>query len=188
MEYIEKIRTHFHFRFLEKQITTFNIRRTSISLQEAKYIGILFDGTSESDRPAIMEFVGNMKKSGKMVDILGFLNQNTIPGSEPPFEFFDKKKLDWAFRPVSKEVIDFQNQNFDMLLNLSCKSVVPLDYIAACSHARFRVGPFVEGRLCYDLMLDCGQSKDVKHFIQQIVSYLGKMQSKPEKKESLLAV
>jgi hypothetical protein len=181
MRFIEKLRSRYYQQYLKKEASSINVRRRSIALEQAKTIGILFDGTIENDRNAVLQFCEELKNSGKSVTILAFINQKLEPGTEYLFSYFDKKSLDWTRRPQPETVSDFENQEFDILLNLSPKVSEPLDYIAARSKARFRVGPFSGNILSYDLMIDCEWEKGVSHFLKQVLIYLGKLNAKSPK-------
>ncbi len=187
MQLIEKIRTRFHQYFLNKELVDIKHKRSSVHLPTAKTVGILFDGTSPEERESVLSYAKGLEKEGKKVRLLAFVDQKEN-GEELPFTYFDRKKLDWALRPICQEVKAFEEFTFDLLLNLTQKAVAPLDYIAARSRARFRVGPFT-GRLhSYDLMLDCKEGRGLEHFIKQVVTYLGKMSPKPVKEELMAAV
>ncbi|TAK41492.1 MAG: hypothetical protein EPO28_08545 [Saprospiraceae bacterium] len=64
---------------------------------------------------------------------------------------------------------------FDLLLIFSQKEIVAVEYIAAMSQARFRVGRASEKTYCYDLMIDAPKEGGLQAFINQVVFYLKKM-------------
>lgn len=175
MQSIEQIRTYFHRTTLHKELSGHRIKRSSMYLDNATSIGILFDGTTPSEREIVLDFAEQMKKQGKKVKLLAFFN-NKLKSDNFAFPVFNRLQLDWTLRPVSREALEFKEQVFDLLLNLTKQSVLPLDYIAAHSKAKFRVGPLTEAVYCYDLMIDHTGKSDLKNYLQQVVSYLKKMQ------------
>ena len=175
MEILEQTRIRLHQRLLRKGLPTHQVKRSTVFFENAKSVGVLFDATSLEERNTVLQFVDKMKQQDKQVKLLGFFNEK-LKTSGFSFQYFNKKQLDWALRPKSEEVDSFIKQPFDLLINISKKSILPLDYIAALSKARFRVGPFTENTFCYDLMVDIDEQKGLTTFLNQVLHYLGKMQ------------
>ncbi len=176
MNILGKIRRQTHDYFLEKELTEHSVQHQSVNFESAKKIGILFEATSLDDRKVVLNFTKKLKEQGKKVKLLAFLkaqpkNENFV------FEHFNKKDLDWKWRPKNDKVDYFIKQSFDILINLSTSKHPALDYIAAFSHAKFRVGPFTEKTYCYELMLENGEKKDLKSFLEQITFFLTKMKT-----------
>ncbi|MCB0519192.1 MAG: hypothetical protein H6577_15600 [Lewinellaceae bacterium] len=179
MQLFEQMRTRIHHYLLQKETSPLGVLRSSMYLDNANSIGILFDSTEQADREMILEYAERLKEKGKKVKLLAFFN-NKLKSENFAFDHFNRQQLDWALRPQTREAIDFWEQPFDLLLCLSRKSMLPLDYIAARSKARFRVGPFTEKTFCYDLMIEQSDKKDLKAFIQQIEFYMKNMRPKLE--------
>lgn len=175
MKLIEQIRTRFHHSFLEKELPTHQLKRASMYLDNAASIGILFDGTEPAERETVLNYAGQLREQGKKVKLLAFFN-NKIKGKSFAYPVFNRLQMDWAMRPNSREALEFKDQTFDLLLNLTKSTVLPLDYLAAHSKARFRVGPFTSKTYCYDLMIEHSGKSDLKAFLHQVVFYMKKMQ------------
>ena len=175
MEILEQTRIRLHQKYLKKELPAHPIKRSSVFLDNAKTIGVLFDATLIDDRNTVQEFINTLKKGSKKVKAFGFFNKK-LKSTDYPFKHFDKKQLDWVHRPKSGEANVFANEPFDLLINLSKKTTLPLDYIAAHSKAKFRVGPFTENIFCYDLMIEHNEKKGLDDFLKQVLHYLKKMQ------------
>lgn len=148
-------------------------------LDNAASIGILFDGTEQSEREIVLDYAEQLKKAGKKVKLLAFFN-NKLKGESFAFPAFNRLEMDWALRPNSREALEFKDQNFDLLLNLTKNTVVPLDYLAALSKAKYRVGPYTDQTFCYDLMIEHAGKTDLKTFLQQVIFYMKKMRPNHE--------
>ncbi|MBK9018388.1 MAG: hypothetical protein IPM82_32500 [Saprospiraceae bacterium] len=148
-------------------------------LDNAAYIGILFDGTEPAEREMVLDYAGQLKKAGKKVKLLAFFD-NKLKGESFAFPAFNRQQVDWALRPNSREALEFKDQPFDLLLNLTKNSVIPLDYLAALSKARFRVGPYTDQTFCYDLMIEHSGKTDLKTYLQQVIFYMKKMRPNHE--------
>jgi len=93
------------------------------------------------------------------------------------FPHFNKKDLDWAFRPRGEAVSSFLQQPFDILIILDKHPTIPLEYVAALSKAKFRVGPLTGNTFCYELMIEATGAKDLKGFLNQVSFFLNKMKT-----------
>ncbi len=175
MAILEQARTQIHRHLLNKEIPHHIVGRKSVILESANSIGLLFDATLLADIKVVQEFVGSLEKKRKRVMQLGYFNRK-LQDENFKFKHFSKKQLDWALRPKMDEATEFTRQPFDLLINLSTRSVLPLDYIAAHSKAQFRVGPFTENTFCYDLMIEQNEKDGLKDFLKQVLHYLEKMQ------------
>jgi hypothetical protein len=174
MKIIEKFRTRLLRSMLAKEGAYKSVGRKAIDLDSAHSIGILFDATDLQERETVLDFAENLKKEGKRVKLLAYF-KNSMKSENFTFPHIDRRYLDWARRPQSREAADFSQEPFDVLLNLTHESWTPLDFIAARSKAKFRVGPYTESIPCYDLMIDLPGQRDLKAFMQQVVFYLKKM-------------
>lgn len=179
MQFIEQIRLRFHRTFLKKALTTQKPQRGTMYLENANSVGILFDGTEPTERETVLSYAEQLKKSGKKVKLLAFFD-NKLKGDSFAFPAFNRQQMDWAMRPISREAMEFKDQAFDLLLNLTKNTVAPLDYLAALSKAKYRVGPFTDQTFCYDLMIDLGGKSDLKAFLHQVIFYMKKLRPQHE--------
>lgn len=175
MQLIKQIRIRLHDALLKKISSSFQVARRSVSLQKAEFIGILFDGTEPEERETVLNFAKQLKEQDKRVKLLAFFDNN-LKSQHFAFHHFNRRHLSFALRPQSQDAIEFAEQPFDLLLNLSSKSILPLDFIAAHSKAKFRVGPYTDKLFCYDLMIEPSGKKDLNAFLEEVIFYLTKMQ------------
>lgn len=173
---LEKIRSlvgRYHFR---KDQARSNRYRTLNNLRDARRIGILYSLDEVEDYDVVADFVTRLQHDHKEVKALGFVkNKNLVSRFLPKlaFDFFSAKDVNLFYKPVDSKVRDFINQDFDLLIDLSTRETLPLQYIAGCSLAHCRVGKFTEeNSACYDLMIDVGSQVPVRDFIDQIIHYL----------------
>lgn len=175
MNFFNQIRTRIHEGLLGKNLPL-PIGRTSISLARAKSVGILFNGTDNAERELVLGYAKKLRAENKKVKLLAYFDSD-LKSENFTFAHFNKKQLDWALRPNLPAVQEFTKQHFDLLLNLSRNTVLPLDYVAAHSRAQFRVGPSTEKTFCYDLMIEHTSKQDLQSFIIQVEQYLQSMET-----------
>ncbi|MBL0032476.1 MAG: hypothetical protein IPP27_09975 [Bacteroidetes bacterium] len=75
--------------------------------------------------------------------------------------------------PVNPIVQNFIKEKFDILINLNSGKCFPLQYIAAMSHARFRVGRYLRNATdSYDMMVQIKGEPAMKVVIDEIEHFL----------------
>ena len=175
MSFINDIRTWAYRRSLKQQLRyrTEPKGRGEANLKNAVTVGILFDATELAARDVVLAYSDKLRKQGKRVKVLGYFNDPT-DSENYPFEYYNHKQVDWAYRPKGEEVLSFIKQDFDLLMNINTESLIHTEYIAALSNAKLRVGPFTTHTYCYDLMIDLSPNAGLKPFIEQAETLLGK--------------
>ena len=174
MGFLNDIRAKVHGYFLEKELQNHKESHYSMDLDSAKSVGLLLDATDLAQREVVLKFAESLKKQGKEVKLFAFFGGDAKVANFA-FPNFTKKDLDWALRPKSELVKKFMHHPFDILINLTPHGSLPLEYIAAFSKAKFRVGPFTDKMYCYELMIDTVAKKDLESFIQQVTFFINKM-------------
>lgn len=179
MSFIQNTKLFFHHYFLKKQLN--QSRRSnqnrSLSFEDARTIGILFNATHLDNRKIALKFADKLKKRSKKVKLLGFFD-NQMGDENFTFDHFNRKHLDWALRPKSGVVDKFLQQPFDYLINIDPQTSLHSEYITALSQAHLKVGPYTEQTYCYDLMIDTKDKSNLWNFIQQIELLLEKTNTK----------
>lgn len=156
--------------------------RQAVSFDEASKIGLLYDATDESNYEIIRNYVKHLRSFHKEILALGYVDRKKLPAnqfSQYGLDFFTRKNLNFRLMPNHPIVTNFINEKFDVLINLSSNKIFPLRYIAAVSHAKFRVGRFDRKYTnCYDLMINSKPDTDIKEFISDAENFLRKINSK----------
>ncbi len=160
--------------FLQKMMRKLDVRRTPTSFALAKSVGILFDATEPADRDIVEDYSHQIKRKGKKVQLLGFFNNKQDPGAFS-FKAFNRSGTDWLERPNTDDTKAFTNQAFDILISVYRKPILPLEYIAALSHAQLRVGPYTDNTYCYDLMIDTSKSANLSKYLKEVDFFLNRM-------------
>ncbi|MEL7220834.1 MAG: hypothetical protein AAGJ93_05910 [Bacteroidota bacterium] len=165
MEFIERIKS----RFYQKSLPAHPARsqgKVPRTLDDAKSIGILFNATDIDRRKQVLRYADQLKKSGKTVDLLGFIEQVDKEATFS-FNFYTDKQVDWARRPKGEDVSKFLTKSFDVFICLFPKTSPSSEFLALHCPARLKIGPVPSRTDCYDLMLDMPASATPKQIIQQ---------------------
>jgi len=76
MNMLPEFRLWWHHYFLKKTLKRHQVRHQSFDIKSAVMIGVLFDGTELDDREVVLAYAKNLKKEGKKVKLLAYLNTN----------------------------------------------------------------------------------------------------------------
>ncbi|MFT4762829.1 MAG: hypothetical protein ACI9XO_003900 [Paraglaciecola sp.] len=179
MGFLTSVRAKLHGYYLRKKLQNYKATHYSMDLGSAKSVGLLLDATDLAGREVVLKFSDKLKKEGKEVKLLAFFGGDA-KAANFVFPHFTKKDLDFALRPKTAELKKFMEKPFDILINLTPHGSLPLEYIAAFSKARFRVGPSTDKTYCYELMIDTVAKKDLQSFLQQVTFFINKMNTTHE--------
>jgi len=149
-----------------------NINRQPIPLQHAKNIGILFNADNIKQNDVVLEFTQKLKSLQKDVQLLGYMPKREF-GFQYPFPFITNKDTTWYGKPGGGTSGFFMRSPFDLMINFCAEECLPLEYIAAVSTAKFRVGFNKElDNANYDLILIPKEKSDISTLISNLEKYL----------------
>ncbi|NUM51791.1 MAG: hypothetical protein HUU48_11830 [Flavobacteriales bacterium] len=161
---------------LRKKLSLLKREIQSSSFSSLKEVGVLYDATDKKTYDLIRLFIHELKKEGKRVVSIGFVNSKKEAEFIKPqldFFYFNKKNTNWLNIPSTSEVKRFINTNFDLLIDLNIDEHFPLEYICALSRSKFKVGKTgsYHSSFC-DMQIDISQDYSVKFLLSQLKHYL----------------
>lgn len=147
------------------------------NLDEAKSVGIIFDADTEKDYNIAINYQKLIKEEFgiRNVRAIGYYSKK----QEPPYlkrslqiDYFTRKELNWYNRPEGKFISDFSKDKFDVLIDLTENTILPLQFILTLSTSKFKIGRYSkQNEAFYDLMIDV-KGKSLSYFIEQATIYL----------------
>lgn len=169
--FFETIRQAVFRRFVKKKMNQ-NVSHQLLSIRVAEKVGILFQADEASHREAIQAYAERLKKEGKDVQLLGFLNKRNHQINYL-FPYISHKDVTWFGKPKGGTIGYFIKYPFDVLINFAPKELIPFEYISALSRAGCRIG-FNEKNLLepYDCILLAEQRDNINGLINDIDKYL----------------
>jgi hypothetical protein len=169
--FFDSIRLSAFQRFVNKKLNR-EIEHHPVSLTRASSVGILFCADDEKQCNIVERFAKMLKDQGKEVQMLAYLEKRKID-HDYLFPFITARDMTWFGKPKGGTAGYFIKYPFDMLINFSLREILPLEYIAALSHAAFRVGFNEKGVLLpYDCILLSDQNEQSERQIENIQKYL----------------
>ncbi|MFA6260261.1 MAG: hypothetical protein WC760_02250 [Bacteroidia bacterium] len=176
MSLINQLRNIIGTRILHQFTRSHPLQRAYTSLQDAKEIGILYDGLLLENEALIHKYAVELRSQGKKVFLLGYVDLKTLPGNKKftlQSEYYSKEKLTPFNLPDKSKIGRFLEMEFDLLLNLYVTPILPMLALSAYARAKYRVGPNMpDGTEYMDAMIDTGNNNDIRFLIKQIDFYL----------------
>ncbi len=166
------IRKKLHRYFLKQKVSELTNLVKPINYDSAREIIILYNAESIDQNVAVREYSRRLLKEKKSVNLLGFTKKIPADLAEPA-RYLSNADLNWIMNPRPARVGKILKTKFDLLINFYQDECLPLEYIAALSHAKFKVGRYQPDKTyCYDLMLQLKDSDNIEEFIDQVDHYL----------------
>ena len=192
MELFQNTRLKIGKAILSKKIATKKRKINFSDFSLVKKIAIVWDASKTEEFQYISRFHQKMHERNIDVKVFGYLPGKNLPDQYTAIRYLTcmrRKELDFFYLPVSSEANAFINNQFDVLIDINFKKLLPLQYITSFSNAAFKVGLF-EAETVYspfDLMIELKNRVDVEVYLVQVIQYLEMINSgtvKTAKKQS----
>ena len=172
MSIVYKIKAFFYDSAIKSVIKkSKNCPREMKNFDSVKTIGIIFNATKTNDVITVTEFADNLRRENKEVTILGF--QDRKLKEETDSRLFDKSKVNWYGIPSDEKVVTFNQLSLDVLICAFEEECLPLEYVAATSKAKFRVGAFGKTKTnYYELMINIKEKQQLNYLLKQMLHFL----------------
>lgn len=170
MSIIEKI----GYYLLRRKVSQNKRKLVASNLESANSVGIIFNATNESSFLKASAFAEILTNRGIKVQCVGYVDNKSqlefFAGIKDML-FFSRKDHNWLGRPKDVSVNAFAEKQFDILIDLSLRESLPVQYIVGLSKAKMKVGKYMEAGY-YDMMIDISKNPTLDNFITQIGIYL----------------
>lgn len=147
----------------------------SFRFENVKSIGIIFDNNHEGLNDFIKDISQEFRSRSGVISIFQLaykIEDNNKP--EPngiPVVYFNDKDLNWYGKSKYKDVTNFLDTPFDLLINLAENDTWAIKFCSLLSKSKFKVGKFQENEVVYDLMIN-NKEKDNKVTFKLILDTL----------------
>ena len=119
------------------------------------------------------QFLQNEKKEIKALGIVGYKDIPHYCYPKLSYVYLTLTNLNWFRKPTGEKLADFVKKDFDILINFDTTSDLTLQYIAALSRAKCKVGVFNEKHKdIYDMMLNVDADYPFKELSEQYLTYI----------------
>ena len=135
----------------------------SFKFDEIKSIGIIFDNNHYGLQKLIDALIQEFRKKSGIISIfnLGYEidEMNKPEANGIPVVYFNKKDLNWYGMPKYKDVTNFTDTKFDLLINLASEDSWAIKFCALLSKGKFKVSNHSGDQDIYDLMINTKEEK-----------------------------
>ena len=129
--------------------------RRFVSYDKAKTVLLLFESDYSEKNVHIRKMISQMQQDGKRVSAWGFIDKKEVTTSIlPDFRILHHKQTDFFQKPLISYVNELEGQEFDLLIDLSLKPLLPLQYIVLYARASCKTGIHKSETPLYDFLLD----------------------------------
>ncbi|MGB1247768.1 MAG: DUF6913 domain-containing protein [Chitinophagales bacterium] len=172
MSIINDIKNFFFQKDLQSKVRKLtSTRREMLNIEKAKTIGLVFNASKTENVMTITHFADALKNMNKKVLMLGY--QNYKVKDQDDHRLFNLNDVNWYGKPTTTKIIDFQEEKVDILICAYLDDCPPLEYIAATSKAKFRVGAFNKNKTShYELMININNRPELKYMLDQTAHFL----------------
>lgn len=181
MGLISNIKSIYANKQIKSEANNLSRQKIVCNIDDAKTIGICFPFTDKEDFDLLKKYVLYLRDLKKKVKAIGYYTTKEEPAvqySKVDYDFFSKTAHNWYGKPTDHIVKNFIEEEFDIMIDINPNKDAVLTYIAAMSHARFKVGRFEENDYIHDLLFESPKEKGLKFFLRQVDTYLA-MINKP---------
>ncbi len=172
---------------LRRKVGQFDLNRVSkskrqrkgASLSEASSIALLYADVDESHFNQIKSLVKSLHTEHgiQRVCAMGFVDKKAKKTPEYQtqkleYMYFTKSDLTWKMKPKAG-MMNFVNEQFDIIIDLSMKPVLPLQFLLKSSLAHMKVGSSLsESDDHLDLILELDKNASLGEYWRQAIFYL----------------
>lgn len=178
MKWIDDIRRFFGEKRLAAKLNVDRHPRVH-NFDDARSVGILYKEKGEGFYILVKQYVKYLRSEHGIRDIMALCyidEKGAVPHyhvHKLKFDYFQKNQLDWRFEPQCDQVRNFVETEYDILIDLEREPSLPLQFVLAESHARFKIGQYQkDNEKYYDLMIDVSKDATFDEYIKQINHYL----------------
>lgn len=151
-------------------------KKNVVNFDDAKSISIIYNASNEHEHHKVLSFARRLQQMNKSVRAIAYVGYNRLPHYCNPtltWDFFTLKEINWFKRPDSIHIRDFLKVETDILIYLDQDGLLPLEYIAGLSRARFKAAAFNDKfKDTFDIMIDLKDKIEIEELMSQIVTYL----------------
>ncbi len=161
-------------KIITKKITSLlkeQSKRTSLQINSTiKTVGIIVNEGSNFNFDALKKLQKDIGSGSNNFHVLTYKSENEN-SNEFRGVFFYEKDITWNGKIKSKDISDFLDTKFDMLIDYTNSENIYQIYLVSKSKANFKVGYANENKDLYNLILAV-PFEDIDNFRKELIKYL----------------
>lgn len=175
-DFIGKIRKAILLFLMQRQLSRRSRKRMVMGFDEARTVGVIYDASTAAEYRLVLNYVKSVQDLNKNVKCLGFYEGKRKPGyltDQLNWSYCQKADFGWTLAIKSDMVVRFLDEEFDVLIDLSPTSLFYTKYLAAMSHALYKVGRYHTAQInIYDLLIQVADTTKLQELMDHVNHYL----------------
>lgn len=176
------------FSYLRKSLILFIINRhidssrtggSGVSLYNARLVGLMAVIDSKERLERIINLKKSIESNGPKVVCISYVPFRKVPdyfNTQMQVSVFSKKDVNLLGIPRGRNVKEFLERNYDILVDLSYDDCLPLMYLSGVTKAKLKAGKYRDDMVnVYDFMIRENETRAYGDFIFSIKNYLSKI-------------
>ena len=184
----EKTSKYIFARRAKKHLKTDERERRFVNFDTARMVMLIFESDYMEKNPEIRMIIRDLQDYGKKVKAWGFVDKKEVTTANlPDFKILHHKDADFLKFPTADFMRELSEIQFDLLIDLTSKEILPLQYLALHAQAACKVGIKKSENNIYDFVIDLDNQRvdaegnpvefDTLYIYNQINFYLKNIQT-----------
>ncbi|MEI8271548.1 MAG: hypothetical protein WCG08_02900 [Paludibacter sp.] len=166
-----------------------------VTYDKARTILILFESDYSEKNFAIRKIINSLQADAKKVSAWGYIDKKLINTAIfPDFRILNNDQTDFFRKPLISYLNELENNEYDLLIDLTLRPLIPMQYIAMYAKTAFKTAIHKSDQDIFDFVLDVESLMtpaektendepaeilvDETYVFNQIIFYLKSIQSK----------
>ncbi|WP_148639379.1 DUF6913 domain-containing protein [Aquimarina longa] len=158
---------------LRKSFETYLDKRDHISqgISRLQTLAVLIDASQSVNIVSILKLANELGVKSDNLTVMGYKEDQKEIIDDKDAAYYNEKNFGISGAIKSKSLQDFVNKDYDVLINFYEKDIIELNYVAAASKAKFKVGCTAVDNRINDLIIGA-TTNDTNLFISELRKYL----------------
>ena len=137
-------------------------KRRFVTYEKSKNILLLFESDGKGDNQ-IKNILKTLQNDKKNVAVLGFSSvKQLVDNDMTEIKLFNKKSIDFFHKPDKTILNTLKSHTFDLLIDLSANTLIPLMYISLLCDASMKIATKITKPQLFDFILNVNQPNKKK--------------------------
>ncbi len=158
---------------IKKSIDTHLKKRDaeSKSISNLKTLAVLIDASHSINIISLLKLANELGVSSEKLKVMGYKEDHKDIEGDKDAAYYNDKSFGVNGAVKSRSLQEFINEDYDVLINFYGKDKMELNYVAAASRAKFKVGFAMVDNRINDLIIGT-TTDDANLFISELKKYL----------------
>ncbi len=155
---------------IKKSIDAYLKKRNSSSMSSLKTLAVLIDASYSFNQQSLLKLASELGVAPENLKIVGYKEDKELE-EDKKIVYYNDKSFGVSGAMKNKSIQEFINKDYDVLINFYEEDKLELNYVAAASTAKIKVGFAEVDHRINDLIIG-STANDANLFINELKKYL----------------